>query len=511
MGSVNGFLYQNLILFVSTFWVSLCTLLLTLFAFLRRAFFRFKRTRDPPTNNPSCNSYDSSSLGIGTEAKESPVVTKEDDCLGRTESPNFVFKFKYQTYRDDHEVLATNLAKKYEFLSGKNLSHYMKVPEVDSLAVKELSADSNDASLDTQQAIKRKFLSDQNSLEQNDDAKSVNEGLAETSVHSSCEREVTLAKSFDEEEPQNFEAETSSGESVSGKEKADDVENNVSIDDDGSEKDLFELDSDSDSVTSSHEFMSRFLASTSDGFLSDTDYEETSEVNILREKEKEKVEWIDDDLELEYLNLQNSSTGYEADDFDEENSDIIMAELHQNPQNCDNSEDEELDINANRPTDILYSSEKSDAQNSSTTDSEDTSRLETLWEHQDLIEQLQMELKKVRATGLPTILEEDESPKIIEDLKPWKIDEKFQHQDRMGELHRFYKSYRERMRKFDILSYQKMYAASFLPSKDPLKSVSSQKASTKLLTWVFFTGIPSLQTQKVQFRPNDELHQRTAQ
>jgi hypothetical protein len=101
---------------------------------------------------------------------------------------------------------------------------------------------------------------------------------------------------------------------------------------------------------------------------------------------------------------------------------------------------------------------KPNSKNSSEWDTEDSNGLETLWEHQDLIEQLKMELKKVRATGLPTILEESECPKIIEDLKPWKIDEKFQHGDRMGELHKFYKSYRERMRKFDILNYQKKYA-----------------------------------------------------
>ncbi|CAK7328004.1 unnamed protein product [Dovyalis caffra] len=125
---------------------------------------------------------------------------------------------------------------------------------------------------------------------------------------------------------------------------------------------------------------------------------------------------------------------------------------------------------------------KSNSQNSSAADSEDSNGLETLWEHQDLIEQLKMELKKVRATGLPTILEEDESPKIMEDLKPWKIDEKFQHEDRMGELHKFYKSYRERMRKFDILNYQKMYAMSFLQSKDPLQSIASHKVSAPALT-----------------------------
>ncbi|GFP96280.1 hypothetical protein PHJA_001772100 [Phtheirospermum japonicum] len=90
---------------------------------------------------------------------------------------------------------------------------------------------------------------------------------------------------------------------------------------------------------------------------------------------------------------------------------------------------------------------------------EDENELESLWEHQELIEQLKMELKKVRATGLPTILEESESPKLMDDLKP----------------------YRERMRKFDIINYQKMYAMGFLQLKDPLKSIPTQKPSLPTL------------------------------
>ncbi|XP_047946778.1 uncharacterized protein LOC125193091 [Salvia hispanica] len=116
-----------------------------------------------------------------------------------------------------------------------------------------------------------------------------------------------------------------------------------------------------------------------------------------------------------------------------------------------------------------------------------TNKLECLWEHQELIEQLQMELKKVKATGLPTIVEESETPKVIDDLKPWKIDEseEMQHRDCIAELH---KSYREMMRKFDILNYQKMYAMGFVQQNDPfqqkvkpapmLKSLVSKKPWT---------------------------------
>jgi len=114
---------------------------------------------------------------------------------------------------------------------------------------------------------------------------------------------------------------------------------------------------------------------------------------------------------------------------------------------------------------------------------EEEDELESLWEHQDLIEQLKLELKKVRSAGLPTILEESESPKApMEDLKPWRIDAKFLRDDPMDELNKFFKSYRERMRKFDILCYQKMYAIDFLQLRGPQQSMNSLKTMSPTAT-----------------------------
>ncbi|XP_042375075.1 uncharacterized protein LOC121969185 [Zingiber officinale] len=90
----------------------------------------------------------------------------------------------------------------------------------------------------------------------------------------------------------------------------------------------------------------------------------------------------------------------------------------------------------------------------------DCNELETPWEHQELIEQLRMELQKPKNVGLPTILEESESSITV-------VDESFLNEDTMVEIQKSYWSYRERMRKFDILNYQKMYAIGFLQLKDP--------------------------------------------
>ncbi|XP_042458434.1 uncharacterized protein LOC122042396 isoform X1 [Zingiber officinale] len=105
-------------------------------------------------------------------------------------------------------------------------------------------------------------------------------------------------------------------------------------------------------------------------------------------------------------------------------------------------------------------------------DDEEYNELETLWEHENLIEQLKMELRKAR---LPTILEESVAPKVVEDLKPWKINNKFLHKDPMEELHEFHNCYRERMRKFDILNLQKVNTIGFLDLKDSGRSMRSKR------------------------------------
>ncbi|KAL5201036.1 hypothetical protein ABZP36_035390 [Zizania latifolia] len=123
---------------------------------------------------------------------------------------------------------------------------------------------------------------------------------------------------------------------------------------------------------------------------------------------------------------------------------------------------------------------------------EEEDELESLWEHQDLIEQLKLELKKVRSIGLPTILEESETSKTpMEDLKPWRIDAKFLREDPMDELNKFFKSYRERMRKFDILCYQKMYAIDFLQLRGPKQSTSSLKTLPPTVTSILSHNLRS--------------------
>ncbi|KAE9615513.1 putative ribosomal protein L34Ae [Lupinus albus] len=110
------------------------------------------------------------------------------------------------------------------------------------------------------------------------------------------------------------------------------------------------------------------------------------------------------------------------------------------------------------------------------------------WEHDDLVEQLKIELKNARQGGLATIFEEEdeeveeealevEHPKVVEDLKSLKIGDKLEYKDQIDEIGNVYKSYAEEMKKLDILNYQTMHALGLLQLKDPLKLVSIPKST----------------------------------
>ncbi|KAL5805559.1 hypothetical protein ACOSQ4_028292 [Xanthoceras sorbifolium] len=420
MGSVHGFLYQKMGLFGGAFWVSVSTLFLVLFGIISKFFYRVDSLTVPVMEN---NQVDSTPMEPEAEFElRKPEKTEADE----EESPKFIFKFEFQTYKEfnetskedlDFSVPSTGTNNKYVFKPETHLSGFIEEPEDVSFTVKELFSNSNE--------------------------------------------EETVGEEKNEDGPGD-----------------DDVQFL-------SEKDFVAMDdSDSDSITtSSNEFsvVSPFLGSTNDGFLSDRDSEETFELDDCKngggDSNNEDSATIMEELgEVEESHINDSST--------QEPEMLSENDFH------DKKNESKMTLNLQNPM-----------------DSEDANGLETLWEHQDLIEQLKMELKKVRAIGLPTILEEsDESPQIMEDLKPWKIDEKYHHhEDTMGELHKFYKSYRERMRKFDILNYQKMYAIGFLQSKDPLQSISSLKSSTPGMASLFSQNFLLSKRKKSESDPMEKF------
>lgn len=124
-------------------------------------------------------------------------------------------------------------------------------------------------------------------------------------------------------------------------------------------------------------------------------------------------------------------------------------------------EEEDLVQDEKEPENNLEQIERTNlGEKPSKSNSDDQNDLDYMWEHEDVIEQLKLELRNARTGGLPTILEEEEpeSPTIVEGLKPLKIDVKFEFKDRMEEIQKVYKSYAEKMRKLDMLNSQTMHA-----------------------------------------------------
>lgn len=360
----------------------------------------------------------------------------ENDGIGEKE-PEFCFKFKFPTYEDlskskgekgdfvSFEDFTPTSSNRYEFNSGKSISCFIKEPEILNCEVKEVNRDSNGG-----------YFGDKNNDLVDDGFSSnnvffkfmiedVHEEVQENSISNVCEEK--------EEEEKILQ----SKEEIS--EEPNKLEENSEMD--------------SNSSTSNHLYsvMSSFVDTYGDGFLSDGDFggefEQENPIDI-------------DGVKIESGGEISDSDENNEDEFDKETSDVIEKNKILEEANSFLSE---KDFQEHREKTGEFSGKHNSAEESkkekiSVEDSEETNKMETQWEHQELIEQLKMELKKVRATGLPTILEESESPKIMEDLKPWKIDEKFHHENPMDELQKLYKSYRERMRKLDILNYQKMYA-----------------------------------------------------
>ncbi|XP_052198079.1 uncharacterized protein LOC127804980 [Diospyros lotus] len=492
MGSTTQFLCRKLLLFLRIFW------------FAASAFFRrYLLSSEENTTRSDISFVEKTGNGSSPNEPEPELCPQIDaeaeaeqdavgfvaDGFGQKETSEFSFEFKFPTFeefsrsrKENGDSISFGETNKYEFMPMKSCSRFVEEPETVSFAEGRST--------------------DKDFVQISSEAKAVVEEVPQGQENVA---EKIEAMAFEEEK---------------GKE-TDALDEHDSFDQ-GEKEDSSTLDSDSGSISSSplRLILNRLIDSYSDGFLSDGDFREEFELDNLAENNGDEVELHDELSDLDENYLDYSSKVHKEDGFHGEEEDTYtMEELRKleeaHLQNVgklssdflsekdfrteeDNPKNEE---HGKKPAETTADSGKVSSKNSSDWDSEDSNKLESLWEHQELIEQLKMELKKVRATGLPTILEESESPKISEDLKPWKIDEKFQHADRMDELHKLYKSYRERMRKFDILNYQKMYAIGFLQLKDPLQSVSNPKSSVPSFGSIFSQSLFPSKRKKIGSDP----------
>ncbi|CAJ2668972.1 unnamed protein product [Trifolium pratense] len=507
MSYVKGFFHIKIEFFGYYFWVFLCNVMQTLFWVFNKVCIRFYSSKAMVPICGSEFSLENHQVESKTEASEEEFYECFDDDDTNVEYENFeeisdrfshesneiesncsqekgekvvefcsenfdhsgnfdleegeeksklVFKFQYQNWN-------CNLSEELKDNSGES-GDFDKRGEVSSTANKYefISGKSFSQFLDKPEAANftvKEFFIHSNNVTDDDSAGLLSESKLK---QGNCE-EVVNEKIVD-----NF-SENLHIEEVSEKLKNSELyARNFLLDDD-----FICSSSDTDSISS-----------LDDGFLSDTDFGTTTEHDTLGNNE-ENVEDLDfmDDKTLESLDF-----GYEPDDFAGEDEDI-MNELGKLEEEIKHEQ-----------------SVKQNSKSLTAFDLEESNRFDTLWEHQDLLEQLKMELKKVRATGLPTIFEDSESPRIMEDLKPWKIDDKFQHgSSTTNELPKFYRSYRERMRKLDILNYQKMYALGVMKSKDPLKSFSIHKKTSSSITCILPRGINFFRPKNIDADPMEKF------
>ncbi|KAJ4829631.1 hypothetical protein Tsubulata_029305 [Turnera subulata] len=173
--------------------------------------------------------------------------------------------------------------------------------------------------------------------------------------------------------------------------------------------------------------------------------------------------------------------------FNELDDDYIELELQKHNSNLMEEEKHEQQDSSHEEaesrTDFSENNEETGSpEKKCFSNSDDQDDLDFTYEHEDIVEQLKMELKLARTGGLPTILEESEpetleTPKIVPELKPLKIDEKFEHKDLVDEIQKVYRSYLDKMRKLDILNFQTMHAVGLLQLKDTVELQIGRKSS----------------------------------
>ncbi|KAK1383641.1 Ribosomal protein L34Ae [Heracleum sosnowskyi] len=514
-----------MVCFLAIGWFYLSAFLLPLFGIVCSYIFRL-------TRKFSSMNYSSSSLELSYETdinvssnyvkEDSNIDLLEHDRLFEDRKSELCLRFKFPTYeefsRSKHvsrnlisfENKPSSSSSKYEFTPAKSISTLVEEMEPKRFKVGRVNAGISSFSFGSGKVKEHEFLLDSvissRYVEADSDYKEIqkdsidnfnvecvikdlNDGLRVEHVikeNEALEDTIDEGKSINEED--NFDAWDRKEESLS-------------------------MDNGFPEAFSLKDVHSIRIRLDNDGFLSDGGFGGTFVLDNMvdldehREESDKKMTGSDEESqESENLGEEDSDLVEELRILEEESAQTsqklkynFLSEKHFGEQPAHKFG------KSRGKEDYVKGSDKftiPELKNDSVMDSDqDTNKLETLWEHQDLIEQLKMELRKVRATGLPTILEESESPKLMEDLKPWKFDDKFHNDHPMGELLKFYKSFRERMRKFDILNYQKMYAIGFLQLKDPHQSIPMEKTSAADITSMLWQNLYVDKSQKHETDP----------
>ncbi|KAM7487431.1 hypothetical protein LguiB_024915 [Lonicera macranthoides] len=474
-GFLSEFLYRVMFRFGNSIWIFFSTFFFNLYELIKY----ISQSQSDDENDSNCRAIDfqEDDQIVSNNSMESD----SSSMFWEQETSQLSFGFRFQTGRDSsaEETESSVFREKsdlsmstsmYQFISGKDVGGFIEEPKTMSFTVQELFACSNEGFIKNDENLDTRIIADNDFEEQ----------LYQDSNHSSRVNDQFVdSKVSRTKDLQQLVLDVDSA----NKQETEDPVKSEEIEDIFSEKitlscgaQFLPFHSNSESSPSSGEFS----INTQKIFPSDWSINEELESENLMSIDENKVEFIDKILRFEESRKVLSSDKLEESDDEYielepnlQNSSEGLPELGKNIHSDETelmdglgkSEEESLE-KKQKPWDLGFDEEEGN---------------DILFEHEDLIEQMKIELKNVRTGGLPTILEDSETPKMVGDLKPLKIDEKFEHRDRMVEIQKFYKSYAEKMRKLDISNYQTMHAISFLQLKDPIQLGLSQKSSVSAL------------------------------
>ncbi|XP_059648844.1 uncharacterized protein LOC132294856 [Cornus florida] len=543
-GFLRESVFTTMFSFANSFWVFFCNFLFNLFGFVVKFIIRFQADHSSQKNDDD-QQIDSN---ISTESESELFGGKENGefsfvfpSSNSEDSGKISDETESSAFMENAYIPSTS---KYQCISNKNFSGFVEEPETMSFTIQELFVGSNDASStvknqnhDTAVPAKKGFresdfegkfeelivgssgdsigntqimsigFSEVKGFQGFDlGAEEVDEGKAGDSVQTLCRKEV-----LEKQEKVN-----STEDDLYENKDLDDLENySLGKHDFSNEVELlsgnhillFDENPDLNSSSDESSISNTKTDSIGDEFLKDRN--EGSEPDTPMPTDEEKSEFIENFQGLENIDVVSDS-GISDDEAvvireKAEDSDDEYIELEPNLHNSiDFIKGKDLDMVEDKNEventcciglKSMESEEKPGHPSSgrkgwdSDSDEEEDGQ-EILWEHKDLIEQMKMEMKHARSSrGLFTILEESETPKMMDDLKPLKIDEKLEHKDYMEEIQKVYKSYAERMRKLDILNYQTIHAISFLQLKDSSQLTFSQKSSASTIKSLLFPNI----------------------
>ncbi|KAF3789362.1 hypothetical protein EJ110_NYTH18766 [Nymphaea thermarum] len=215
---------------------------------------------------------------------------------------------------------------------------------------------------------------------------------------------------------------------------------------------------------------------------------------------------------LESISDQNDPSIHDllkSEDTNDRTSDPLTEPQDTNPQNSISLEENNEDHLQNSAESISEHWEERRDYEEEEEEDEEEDGLEALLEHQKMVEKLKMEMRRARGWGLPTILEESEWPRVMDDLKQWKMDNSklmaAAKEDPMEEIQKLYRSYSDKMRKLDILNHQKTSSIGFLKLTDPFQSCSGLRAAIPALTSVVSQNFRRNRAPKPESQPSAEF------